>query len=161
MLFAPRKNPLHLLRLKPSTTGPTSDTESPRSDAAARCLLRHPSRRSCARAESPSRVMAFSSSFPAKSGNACESSSASSARSRKSSSRCGTVRVACLARQSPVGSACGGSREESQEGRVGAPSSNNRMWIAAHAKAAGLTLVTNNEKEFRRVRGLKVENWAV
>jgi len=28
-------------------------------------------------------------------------------------------------------------------------------------KAAGLTLVTNNEREFRRVRGLKVENWAV
>ena len=24
----------------------------------------------------------------------------------------------------------------------------------------GLTLVTNNEREFRRVRGLKVENWA-
>jgi predicted nucleic acid-binding protein len=27
--------------------------------------------------------------------------------------------------------------------------------------AAGLTLVTTNEKEFRRVRGLKVQNWAV
>jgi hypothetical protein len=38
---------------------------------------------------------------------------------------------------------------------------NDDLWIAAHAKAAGLTLVTNNEKEFRRVRGLKVENWAV
>src|SRR5208282_3806757 len=38
---------------------------------------------------------------------------------------------------------------------------NNDLWIAAHAIAAGLTLVTNNEKEFRRVRGLKVENWAV
>jgi predicted nucleic acid-binding protein len=25
--------------------------------------------------------------------------------------------------------------------------------------AAGLTLVTNNEKEFRRVGGLKVQNW--
>jgi tRNA(fMet)-specific endonuclease VapC len=37
---------------------------------------------------------------------------------------------------------------------------NNDLWIAAHAKAAGLTLVTNNEREFRRVRGLKVENWA-
>ena len=31
--------------------------------------------------------------------------------------------------------------------------------IAAHAKSLGLTLVTNNEKEFRRVDGLKVENW--
>ena len=38
---------------------------------------------------------------------------------------------------------------------------NNDLWIAAHAIAAGLTLVTNNEKEFRRVRGLKVQNWAV
>lgn len=36
---------------------------------------------------------------------------------------------------------------------------NNDLWIAAHAIAAGLTLVTNNEREFRRVRGLKVENW--
>ena len=38
---------------------------------------------------------------------------------------------------------------------------NNELWIAAHALAAGLTLVTNNEKEFRRVRGLKVQNWTV
>jgi tRNA(fMet)-specific endonuclease VapC len=37
---------------------------------------------------------------------------------------------------------------------------NNDLWIAAHALAAGLTLVTNNEKEFRRVRRLKVQNWA-
>jgi tRNA(fMet)-specific endonuclease VapC len=38
---------------------------------------------------------------------------------------------------------------------------NNDLWIAAHALAAGLILVTNNEKEFRRVRGLKVQNWAL
>jgi len=37
---------------------------------------------------------------------------------------------------------------------------NNDLWIAAHALASGLILVTNNEKEFRRVRGLKVQNWA-
>jgi tRNA(fMet)-specific endonuclease VapC len=37
---------------------------------------------------------------------------------------------------------------------------NNDLWIAAHALASGLTLVTNNEKESRRVRGLKVQNWA-
>jgi tRNA(fMet)-specific endonuclease VapC len=36
---------------------------------------------------------------------------------------------------------------------------NNDLWIAAHAKAAGLTLVTNNEREFRRIRGLKIQNW--
>jgi tRNA(fMet)-specific endonuclease VapC len=37
---------------------------------------------------------------------------------------------------------------------------NNDLWIAAHALAANLVLVTNNEKEFRRVRGLKIQNWA-
>jgi tRNA(fMet)-specific endonuclease VapC len=35
----------------------------------------------------------------------------------------------------------------------------NDLWIAAHARAAGLIVVTNNEKEFKRVPGLKVENW--
>lgn len=38
---------------------------------------------------------------------------------------------------------------------------NNDMWIAAHAIASQLTLVTNHDKEFRRVRGLKLQNWAV
>ena len=38
---------------------------------------------------------------------------------------------------------------------------NNDLWIAAHAVAAGLTLITDNEREFRRVRGLKIQNWAV
>ena len=33
------------------------------------------------------------------------------------------------------------------------------MLIAAHALALNATLVTNNEKEFKRVKGLKVENW--
>jgi tRNA(fMet)-specific endonuclease VapC len=37
---------------------------------------------------------------------------------------------------------------------------NNDLWIAAHALAAGLILVTNNEKELRGVRGLKIQNWA-
>jgi tRNA(fMet)-specific endonuclease VapC len=37
---------------------------------------------------------------------------------------------------------------------------NHDLWIAAHALAAGLVLVTNNEREFRRVRGLKIRNWA-
>ena len=43
---------------------------------------------------------------------------------------------------------------------IGTPIGNNDLWIAAHAKAAGLTLVTNNEKEFLRVPGLKIQNWA-
>lgn len=41
----------------------------------------------------------------------------------------------------------------------GEPIGNNDMWIAAHAKAATLTLVTNNEREFQRVPGLKIINW--
>jgi tRNA(fMet)-specific endonuclease VapC len=36
---------------------------------------------------------------------------------------------------------------------------NNDLWIAAHARALGIVLVTNNEKEFSRVPGLVVENW--
>ncbi len=36
---------------------------------------------------------------------------------------------------------------------------NNDLWIAAHALTSGLTLVTSNEREFRRVRALKVQNW--
>ena len=31
--------------------------------------------------------------------------------------------------------------------------------IGAHAKSLGLTIVTNNEKEFERIAGLKIENW--
>ena len=34
------------------------------------------------------------------------------------------------------------------------------MLIAAHALSLGLTVVTSNEREFRRVPDLKVENWA-
>ena len=34
------------------------------------------------------------------------------------------------------------------------------MMIAGHAKALAYTLVTNNTKEFERVKGLKLENWA-
>jgi tRNA(fMet)-specific endonuclease VapC len=31
--------------------------------------------------------------------------------------------------------------------------------IAGHARSAGLIVVTNNQKEFKRVDGLRVENW--
>ena len=43
--------------------------------------------------------------------------------------------------------------------RQGKPIGPLDMLIAGHAKAEGLTLVTNNVKEFERVPGLKVENW--
>lgn len=33
------------------------------------------------------------------------------------------------------------------------------LMIAAHARALGATVVTNNSKDFRRVKGLQVENW--
>jgi tRNA(fMet)-specific endonuclease VapC len=39
------------------------------------------------------------------------------------------------------------------------PIGNNDLLIAAHARAEGLTLVTNNQREFDRVPGLKTENW--
>ena len=35
----------------------------------------------------------------------------------------------------------------------------NDLWIAAHAVTLGLTLVTNNTREFERVSGLGIENW--
>jgi tRNA(fMet)-specific endonuclease VapC len=35
------------------------------------------------------------------------------------------------------------------------------LWIASHALAMGLILVTNNEREFRRIKGLRVENWTL
>lgn len=38
---------------------------------------------------------------------------------------------------------------------------NNDLWLAAHARAEGWILVTNNEREFARVEGLQVENWAL
>jgi tRNA(fMet)-specific endonuclease VapC len=34
------------------------------------------------------------------------------------------------------------------------------LLIAAHALSTGWTLVTNNEREFGRVKGLKIANWA-
>ena len=41
----------------------------------------------------------------------------------------------------------------------GTPIGNNDLWIAAHALALGLTLITNNTREFGRVPRLKMENW--
>ena len=33
------------------------------------------------------------------------------------------------------------------------------LYIAACARIHGLTLVTNNTKHFKRIKGLKLENW--
>lgn len=35
----------------------------------------------------------------------------------------------------------------------------NDLLIAAHARSLSLTLITNNTREFRRVRDLSIENW--
>jgi tRNA(fMet)-specific endonuclease VapC len=42
---------------------------------------------------------------------------------------------------------------------VGSPIGANDMLIAAHALAMDCILVTDNEREFARVNGLKIENW--
>ena len=42
----------------------------------------------------------------------------------------------------------------------GAPIGPLDMLIAAHARAEGITLVTNNVKEYEQVPGLEIENWA-
>ena len=43
--------------------------------------------------------------------------------------------------------------------RIGLPIGHNDLLIAAHARATGAILVTNNVGEFTRVPGLTVENW--
>jgi tRNA(fMet)-specific endonuclease VapC len=44
--------------------------------------------------------------------------------------------------------------------RRGVMIGSNDLLIAAHARCLGMTLVTNNIREFKRVPGLKIENWA-
>jgi len=43
--------------------------------------------------------------------------------------------------------------------RAGQPIGDNDLWIAAHALAEDLVLVTNNTREFSRVPALRIENW--
>lgn len=43
--------------------------------------------------------------------------------------------------------------------RQGKPIGPFDQMIAAHARACGLILVTNNVREFERVSGLRIENW--
>lgn len=57
----------------------------------------------------------------------------------------------------PADTEYGGLRAELEaEGKTIGP---NDLLIGAHALAVGATLVTANEGEFRRIRGLEVENW--
>lgn len=57
----------------------------------------------------------------------------------------------------PADTEYGGIRAELEA--AGKPIGPNDLLIAAHAYALGATLVTANIGEFRRVRGLPVENW--
>ena len=43
--------------------------------------------------------------------------------------------------------------------KAGQPIGSMDMLIGAHALSLGVTIVTNNTKEFRRIKRLKVENW--
>ena len=43
--------------------------------------------------------------------------------------------------------------------RQGTPIGPNDLWIASHALAAGLPLVTNNTREFSRVPNLNIDTW--
>jgi tRNA(fMet)-specific endonuclease VapC len=51
------------------------------------------------------------------------------------------------------------ARHATQLRLAGTPSGSNDLWIACHALAEGMVLVTNNTAEFDRVAGLHVENW--
>jgi tRNA(fMet)-specific endonuclease VapC len=51
------------------------------------------------------------------------------------------------------------ARLRAQLEKAGTPIGRNDTWIAAEALHHGLTLVTDNTQEFKRVPKLKVENW--
>ena len=57
----------------------------------------------------------------------------------------------------PADAEYGGIRAELEA--AGKPIGGNDLLIAAHAYATGATIVTGNTDEFKRIRGLKVENW--
>ena len=45
--------------------------------------------------------------------------------------------------------------------KAGTPVGPYDNMIAAHARALGLILVTNNTREFERIKGLRLEEWSV
>ena len=42
---------------------------------------------------------------------------------------------------------------------AGTPIGANDLWIGCHALALDATLVTNNQREFARIAGLRLDNW--
>jgi tRNA(fMet)-specific endonuclease VapC len=65
--------------------------------------------------------------------------------------------IAVLPFDVPADTEYGGIRSALEA--AGMPIGSNDLLIAAHAAATGATIVTANAGEFKRVRGLKVENW--
>ena len=59
--------------------------------------------------------------------------------------------------EAPADALYGSIRRRLEE--KGKPICANDMLIAAHALAVDCTVVTDNEREFARVEGLRVENW--
>jgi tRNA(fMet)-specific endonuclease VapC len=57
----------------------------------------------------------------------------------------------------PTDTEYGGIRSELEA--AGKPIGGNDLLIAAHARAIQATIVTANTDEFKRIRGLSVENW--
>jgi tRNA(fMet)-specific endonuclease VapC len=66
--------------------------------------------------------------------------------------------IPVLPLDSSVGTHYGNLRTqlEGSGSRIGA----HDLLIAAHALSLGLIIVTNNVREFGRIRGLRIENWA-
>jgi tRNA(fMet)-specific endonuclease VapC len=65
--------------------------------------------------------------------------------------------IAVLPFDVPADAEYGGIRAELEA--AGKPIGSNDLLIAAHAYATSTTIVTANTDEFKRIRGLKVENW--
>jgi tRNA(fMet)-specific endonuclease VapC len=65
--------------------------------------------------------------------------------------------IPVLPLDTPVDAEYGGIRAELEA--AGQTIGLNDLLIGAHAHALDLTLVTDNTREFGRIRGLKVENW--
>lgn len=71
--------------------------------------------------------------------------------------RCVTAQIETLPLDASVSECYARLRAELE--RQGVPIGANDYWIAAHALALGVVLVTDNLSEFKRVPGLVVENW--
>jgi tRNA(fMet)-specific endonuclease VapC len=64
--------------------------------------------------------------------------------------------VACAPHE-PADQHCADIRAELE--RAGTPIGSHDLFIAAHARSRDMTLVTHNVRRFRRVPGLRVEDW--